>query len=119
MEGFGVHTYKLINAQGKEVYVKFHWLPTCGVRCLTDDQAVVVGGKDHSHATRDLTEAIDKGEFPEWKLFIQTMEIQGKVGHRAVPLLRAPCPMFSFHSHKDDVHELLQMSTTTNSTPWM
>ena len=89
MEGFGVHTYKLINAQGKEVYVKFHWLPTCGVQCLTDDQAVLVGGKDHSHATRDLTEAIDRGEFPEWKLFIQTMNIEGKAGHQTVSLSRA------------------------------
>jgi catalase len=73
MEGFGVHTFRLINKEGRETFVKFHWKPTCGVKSLMDDEAVVVGGKNHSHATKDLYDSIEKGTFPEWKLYIQTM----------------------------------------------
>lgn len=73
MEGFGVHTFKLINKAGKETYVKFHWKPTCGVKNLLDDEAVLVGGANHSHATQDLYDSIAAGNFPEWKLMIQTM----------------------------------------------
>eukprot|EP00877_Chromochloris_zofingiensis_P011194 jgi/Chrzof1/6328/Cz18g04130.t1 len=75
MEGFGVHTFKLLNAAGKETYVKFHWKPKCGVKCLLEDQAVVVGGTNHSHATKDLYDSIAAGDYPEWTLMIQTMEI--------------------------------------------
>lgn len=52
MEGFGVHTFTLINKEGKITYVKFHWKPTCGVKCLLEDEAVTVGGSNHSHATQ-------------------------------------------------------------------
>jgi catalase len=69
-----VHTYTLINREGKVTYVKFHWKPTCGVKNLLEDEAVVVGGSNHSHATQDLYDAIGSGEYPEWKLFIQTMD---------------------------------------------
>lgn len=74
IEGFGVHTFTLINKAGKVNYVKFHWKPTCGVKCMLEDEAIRVGGTNHSHATQDLYEAIDAGNFPEWKLFIQTMD---------------------------------------------
>ncbi|CAI5487462.1 unnamed protein product [Closterium sp. Naga37s-1] len=74
MEGFGVHTFKLINKAGKETYVKFHWKPTCGVKFLVEEEAVIVGGSNHSHATQDLQDAISAGDYPEWKLFIQTMD---------------------------------------------
>ncbi|PSC73747.1 catalase isozyme 1 [Micractinium conductrix] len=74
MEGFGVHTFILINAQGKETLVKFHWKPTCGQKFLLEDEAVVVGGTNHSHATQDLYDSIARGEYPEWQLCIQTME---------------------------------------------
>ncbi|XP_058098536.1 catalase isozyme 1-like [Magnolia sinica] len=74
MEGFGVHTYTLINKAGKVTYVKFHWKPTCGIKNLMDDEAVIVGGKNHSHATKDLYDSISAGNYPEWKLFIQTMD---------------------------------------------
>ncbi len=74
MEGFGVHTFVLVNKAGRETYVKFHWIPSCGVKCLLDDEAVMVGGKNHSHATQDLFDTIARGEFPEWKLCIQTMD---------------------------------------------
>lgn len=74
MPGFGVHTFKLVNQAGKETYVKFHWIPKLGEKNLMDDEAVMVGGKNHSHATADLFESISKGDFPEWQLAIQTME---------------------------------------------
>eukprot|EP00850_Spirogloea_muscicola_P013078 SM000087S23360 [mRNA] locus=s87:209533:213343:- [translate_table: standard] len=74
MEGFGVHTFSLINKVGKVTYVKFHWLPTCGVKNLLDDEAVIVGGNNHSHATKDLYDSIAAGNYPEWKLYIQTMD---------------------------------------------
>jgi catalase len=74
MPGFGVNTFRLVNQSGKETYVKFHWLPKLGEKNLMDDDAVIVGGKNHSHATADLFEAIEKGDFPEWQFAIQTME---------------------------------------------
>ena len=74
MEGFGVNTYTLINRAGKPHLVKFHWKPTCGVKCLLDDEAVTVGGTCHSHATKDLYDSIAAGNFPEWKLYIQTID---------------------------------------------
>ncbi|GAB4823505.1 hypothetical protein N2152v2_010551 [Parachlorella kessleri] len=80
MEGFGVHTFKLINREGKETYCKFHWKPKCGVKFLLEDEAVVVGGTNHSHATQDLFDAIARGEYPEWQLFIQTMAIEASHG---------------------------------------
>ncbi|KAL3131644.1 hypothetical protein ABBQ38_007941 [Trebouxia sp. C0009 RCD-2024] len=75
MEGFGVHTFTLINKEGKITYVKFHWKPTCGVKCLLEEEAVMVGGSNHSHATKDLFDSIAAGDYPEWKLMIQTMEV--------------------------------------------
>lgn len=74
MEGFGVHTFTLINAAGKSTYVKFHWLPTIGVKSLLPEDAIVVGGSNHSHATKDLYDSIAAGNYPEWKLYIQTMD---------------------------------------------
>ncbi|KAL0366488.1 UNVERIFIED_CONTAM: Catalase isozyme 3 [Sesamum radiatum] len=74
MEGFGVHTFTLINKEGKVHYVKFHWKPTCGVKCLTDEEAIRIGGANHSHATQDLYDSIAAGNYPEWKLFIQIMD---------------------------------------------
>lgn len=74
MDGFGVNTYSLINKEGKTHYVKFHWRPTCGVKSLLEDEAIQVGGSNHSHATKDLTDSIASGNFPEWKLCIQTID---------------------------------------------
>ncbi|ERM96130.1 hypothetical protein AMTRI_Chr09g34060 [Amborella trichopoda] len=73
MEGFGVSAYTLLNKAGKATLAKFHWKPTCGVKSLYDDEAVIVGGTNHSHATKDLYDSIAAGNYPEWKLFIQTM----------------------------------------------
>ncbi|VAI53367.1 unnamed protein product [Triticum turgidum subsp. durum] len=74
MDGFGVNTYTFVSRAGKAHYVKFHWRPTCGVSCLMDDEATLVGGKNHSHATQDLYDSIDAGNFPEWKLFVQVID---------------------------------------------
>ncbi|KAK4744014.1 hypothetical protein SAY87_010326 [Trapa incisa] len=74
MEGSGVNTYTLINKSGKAVYVKFHWRPTCGVKCLLEEEAIRVGGANHSHATKDLYDSIAAGNYPVWNLFIQTMD---------------------------------------------
>ncbi|WOG97709.1 hypothetical protein DCAR_0417050 [Daucus carota subsp. sativus] len=74
MEGFGVHTFTLLNKAGKASLVKFHWKPTCGVKCLSPAEAIKIGGANHSHATKDLYDSIAAGKFPEWKLFIQIMD---------------------------------------------
>ncbi|THG11456.1 hypothetical protein TEA_005520 [Camellia sinensis var. sinensis] len=74
MEGSGVNTYTLINKAGKAHYVKFHWKPTCGVKCLLEEEAIKVGGANHSHATKDLYDSIAAGNYPEWKLFIQIID---------------------------------------------
>ncbi|KAJ8625663.1 hypothetical protein MRB53_034193 [Persea americana] len=74
MDGFGVNTYTLINKAGKAHYVKFYWKPTCGVKCLLEDECVAVGGANHCHATKDLYDSISAGNYPEWKLFIQIMD---------------------------------------------
>ncbi|XP_065880766.1 catalase isozyme 1-like [Euphorbia lathyris] len=74
MDGSGVNTFTLINKVGKVHFVKFHWKPTCGVKWLSDDEAVKVGGSNHSHATKDLYDSIAAGNYPEWKLFIQILD---------------------------------------------
>lgn len=74
IEGSGVQTYTLINKAGKVTYVKFHWRPTCGVKCLTDEEAIRVGGTNHSHATKDLYDSIAAGNYPEWRFYFQTMD---------------------------------------------
>ncbi|XP_010536468.1 PREDICTED: catalase-3-like [Tarenaya hassleriana] len=74
MEGFGVHAYQFINKSGKSLLVKFHWKPTCGIKCLLEEDAAKVAAANHSHATKDLHDAIAAGNFPEWKLFIQIMD---------------------------------------------
>lgn len=74
MEGSGVNTYMLINKTGKAPYVKFHLKPTCGVKCLLEDEAIKVGGSNHSLATQDLYDTIAAGNYPKWKLFVQTID---------------------------------------------
>jgi catalase len=73
MEGSGVNTYKLVNDQGIAHLVKFHFQPKQGVRNLTASQAAEIQAQDTSHATRDLYDAIERGEFPEWEFCVQIM----------------------------------------------
>ncbi len=73
MEGFGVHTFKLVNAQGVASLVKFHWKPLLGVHALAWDEAQKLAGKDADFHRRDLWEAIEAGQFPEWELGVQVV----------------------------------------------
>lgn len=74
MEGFGVHTFKLVNAEGKSTFVKFHWKPKLGVQSTTWDEAVKISGADPDYHRRDLYNAIANGDYPEWELGIQTFD---------------------------------------------
>ncbi len=71
MEGFGIHTFRLINKKGEAHFVKFHWKPTLGVHSVTWEEAVKMNGADADFHRRDLWEAIDAGQYPEWELGIQ------------------------------------------------
>ena len=71
MEGFGVHTYRLVNSAGESKFVKFHWKPKLGTHSLVWDEAVKISGADPDFNRRDLWEAIEAGEFPEWELGLQ------------------------------------------------
>ncbi|MDR7052660.1 catalase [Pseudomonas koreensis] len=74
MQGFGVHTFRLINAEGKSRFVKFHWRPTAGTCSLVWDEAQKLAGKDTDYHRRDLWEAIEMGDYPEWELGVQIVE---------------------------------------------
>jgi catalase len=71
MEGFGVHTFRLINAAGDSHFVKFHWKPILGLHSVVWDEATKISGKDPDFHRRDLWEAIEGGDFPEWELGVQ------------------------------------------------
>jgi catalase len=71
MEGFGIHTFRLIDARGTSRYVKFHWKPKLGVHSLVWDEAQKIAGKDPDFHRRDLFERIEAGQFPEWEFGIQ------------------------------------------------
>ncbi|MFZ0446282.1 MAG: catalase, partial [Bacillus sp. (in: firmicutes)] len=74
MQGSGVNAYKWVNAQGEAVLVKYHWEPKQGIRNLTQEEADAIQAKNVGHATQDLYEAIERGDYPEWELFVQIME---------------------------------------------
>jgi catalase len=74
MEGFGVHTFRLVNAKGVSRFVKFHWKPVKGVYSLWWDEAQKVAGKDADFNRRDMFEAIERGDFLEWELGLQVIE---------------------------------------------
>jgi catalase len=71
MQGFGVHTFRLLNEDGKSTFVKFHWRPVAGTHCLDWDESVKLCGADPDFHRRDLWEAIEAGAFPEWELSFQ------------------------------------------------
>ncbi|MGW0390689.1 catalase [Streptomyces sp. NPDC003042] len=71
MEGFGVHTFRLVNAAGETALVKFHWKPKLGVHSLVWEEAQMIGGMDPDFHRRDLFDAIEAGAFPQWELGIQ------------------------------------------------
>lgn len=71
MEGFGVHTFKFINAEGKSTFVKFHWKPKLGAHAVAWNEAQKISGFDADFHRRDLWEAIENGQFPQWDLGVQ------------------------------------------------
>ena len=71
MQGFGVHTFRLVNDKNESVFCKFHWKPLAGTHSLTWDEAVKISGCDPDYHRRDLWDAIEAGEYPEWELSLQ------------------------------------------------
>ena len=76
MEGFGVHTFRFINAEGASHFVKFHWKPLLGVHSVAWDEAQKISGKNSDFHRQDLWEAIESGAFPEWELGVQIVAEQ-------------------------------------------
>ncbi len=74
MQGSGVNTYKWVNAEGVGVLIKYHWEPLQGIKNLTQQQASEIQAKNFNHATQDLYEAIERGDYPQWELLVQIME---------------------------------------------
>ncbi|WP_411383103.1 catalase KatB [Pseudomonas sp. L7] len=74
MDGNSVHAYKLVNAEGQVHYVKFHWKSLQGQKNLDPKQVEKIQGRDYSHMTNDLVAAINKGNYPKWDLYIQTLK---------------------------------------------
>lgn len=71
IEGFGIHSFRLLNAAGESTFVKFHWRPSLGLQSTIWDEAVKIAGADPDFHRRDLFEAISAGDFPEWELAVQ------------------------------------------------
>jgi catalase len=74
MQGFGVHTFRMVNAEGVSRFVKFHWRPVLGVHSLVWDEVQKIAGKDPDYNRRDLWESIEMGNFPEYELGLQVVE---------------------------------------------
>jgi catalase len=74
MEGFGVHTFRFVNAKGRSTFVKLHWKPKQGMQSVLWDEAVKINGADPDFHRRDLWDAIGQGDFPEWELGIQRFD---------------------------------------------
>src|ERR1700739_2005377 len=74
MEGFGVHTYRLVTAAGKSTFVKFHWKPKLGMQSVVWNEALKINGADPDFHRRDLWNAIQSGDFPEWELGLQLFD---------------------------------------------
>jgi catalase len=86
MEGFGVNTYKWVNKEGKEVYVKYHWKPAAGVHSIDRHEATRLAGEDPDIATRDLYDTIASGKTVEYELKVQIMEIEDEMKQDFNPL---------------------------------
>jgi catalase len=74
MEGFGVHTFRLVNAKGKSTFVKFHWKPKLGMQSVVWNEAVKINGADPDFHRRDMWQAIHSGQYPEWELALQLFD---------------------------------------------
>jgi catalase len=87
MEGFGVHTFRLVNAKGKTTLVKFHWKPASGKASLIWEEAQKLGGIDPDFHRRDLWDCIEAGTFPEWELGIQVFPDNDEQTFKGIDLL--------------------------------
>lgn len=85
MHGFGSHTYSMYNDDGERVWVKFHFRSEQGIQNYTDQEAEKVNGKDRESSGRDLYEAIEKGMYPKWKMYIQVMTEEEAKNHPTNP----------------------------------
>ena len=74
MEGFGVHTFRFVNAEGKATFVKFHWKPKLGLQSVVWNEAVKINGADPDFHRRDLWNALQSGDYPEWELGLQLFD---------------------------------------------
>jgi catalase len=74
MEGFGVHSFRFVNAAGESTFVKFHWKPKLGLQSVVWNEAVKINGADPDFHRRDLWDAINNGDFPEWELGVQLFD---------------------------------------------
>ncbi|MDF1707651.1 MAG: catalase [Paracoccaceae bacterium] len=74
MEGFGVHSFRFVNAEGKGTFVKFHWKPKQGLQSVLWDEAVKINGADPDFHRRDMWTAIENGDYPEWDLAVQLFD---------------------------------------------
>ncbi|MFI9123093.1 catalase [Streptomyces bikiniensis] len=89
MEGFGVHTFRLVNAEGATTLVKFHWKPKLGVHSQVWEEAQITGGVDPDFHRRDLADAIESGAYPQWELGIQTFPDTPEQTFEGIDLLDA------------------------------
>jgi catalase len=87
MEGFGVHTFRLVNAEGTSSLVKFHWKPKAGVHSLVWEEAQLINGMDPDFHRRDLADAIETGNFPQWELGIQVFPDTADQTYQGIDLL--------------------------------
>jgi catalase len=74
MEGFGIHSYRFINDEGKATFVKFHWRPKLGMQSVVWDEALKISGADPDFHRRDMWNAINEGSFPEWEFGLQLFD---------------------------------------------
>lgn len=74
MEGFGVHTFRLVNEKGKSTFVKFHWKPKQGLQSVVWNEALKINGADPDFHRRDMWDAINSGDYPEWELGVQLFD---------------------------------------------
>jgi catalase len=85
MHGFGSHTFKWVNAEGDGVWVKYHFKTEQGVKNLSPDVAAKLAGENPDYHTEDLFNAIEKGDFPSWKLYVQIMPLEDADTYRFDP----------------------------------
>ncbi|HYG67075.1 MAG TPA: catalase, partial [Anaeromyxobacteraceae bacterium] len=85
MDGFGSHTFQWVNAAGERFWVKFHFKTDQGIRCLTTEEAEVLGGRNPQHLHAELHDAIERGEQPSWTLKVQVMPAKDAAAYRFNP----------------------------------